>query len=127
MHKIYSSHLLTTEYATSRASSLRFPPSCQNQAPFLGSAWGGVLLNPAQATIKVATAYVPPFRTLEPSHDGAVLLLNPLSGVFDTVSRSHFDRSRIAARLKSRFALDAGVDFRSRFFGRPEAGAEGGL
>ena len=64
---------------------------------------------------------MPPLRALEPPHDGAVLLLKPLSGVFDTVSRSHFDRSRMAARLKSRFALDAGVDFLSRLLERAES------
>lgn len=81
-----------------------------------------MLLKPDQATSKVATAYVPPFWALEPPHDGAVLLLNPLSGVFDTASRSHFDRSRIVARLKSRFALDAGLDFLPRLFERTEGG-----
>lgn len=68
---------------------------------------------------------MPPVRAFEPPHDGAVLLLKPLSGVFDTVSRSHFDRSRMAARLKSRFALDTGVDFLSRLFERTEAKVDG--
>ena len=53
---------------------------------------------------------MPSAAPLEPLlHPGTVLLLKPLSGVFDTVSRSHLDRSRMAARLKSRLALDLGV------------------
>lgn len=78
-----------------------------------------MLFKPDHATISVATAYVPLFWALNPPHEGAVLLLNPRSGVLDTVSRSHFDRSRMAARLKSRFALDTGEDFFPLLFERP--------
>ena len=78
-----------------------------------------MLLNPDQATSNVATAYVPSVVPAAPSeplvHPGTVLLLNPCAGVFDTVSRSHLDRSRMAARLKSRFARDLGVVALSRF------------
>lgn len=104
----HSSYLLTTENPSSTSLSL---PSCQNQVRFRVSCCGGMLLKGDQTTIKVATAYVPPVLPLGSLHPGTVLLLKPRSGVLDTVSRSHLDRSRITALLKSRFAVDWGVLF----------------
>lgn len=101
--------------------SLSFLPSCHHhELPVRTAGCGGVLLKPAHATINVATAYVPAGVPSEPLHPGARLVLNPRSGVLDTVSRSHFDRSRVTARLKSRLALALGLVFSSRFPSRLE-------
>lgn len=107
--------------------SLSLLPSCRHHEPPVRAAGcGGTLLKPAQATINVATAYVPAGAPSELLHPGARLVLNPRSGVLDTVSRSHLARSRVTARLKSRLALALGLVFLVRFPSRLERPARKG-